>query len=39
MMEKNKPVLEYAIICEDIRHEMGDKFSLMGIYGSDIYVA
>ncbi|MDY6950872.1 MAG: hypothetical protein SWE60_05125 [Thermodesulfobacteriota bacterium] len=38
-MVRDKPVFEYAIICDDIRHEMGDKFSLIGIYGSDIYVA
>jgi hypothetical protein len=38
-MEKEEPVFEYAIICEDIRHEIGDKFSLIGIYGSDIHVA
>jgi len=38
-MERDRPVFEYAIICDDIRHEMGDKFSLIGIYGSDIHVA
>jgi hypothetical protein len=38
-VQSDKPVFEYAIICDDIRHEMGDKFSLIGIYGSDIYVA
>jgi hypothetical protein len=38
-MENDGPVFEYAIICDDIRHEMGDKFSLIGIYGSDVYVA
>ena len=38
-MDARKPEFEYAIICDDIRHEMGDKFSLIGVYGSDIYVA
>lgn len=33
------PELEYAIICDDIRHEVGNKFSLIGVYGSDIYPA
>jgi hypothetical protein len=38
-MQESKPTLEYAIICDDIRHEIGDKFSLIGVYGSDICVA
>jgi len=38
-MDRKKPAFEYAIICDDIRHEMGDKFSLIGIYGADVYVA
>jgi hypothetical protein len=38
-MKRKKPVFEYAIICDDIRHEMGNKFSLIGIYGSDLQVA
>jgi hypothetical protein len=37
-MEKD-PQFEYAIICDDIRHEVGDKFSLIGVYGSHVYVA
>jgi hypothetical protein len=36
---KKTPQFEYAIICDDIRHEMGDKFSLMGVYGSHMGVA
>ena len=35
----HSPKLEYAMICDDIRHEVGDKFSLIGVYGSDIYAA
>jgi hypothetical protein len=35
-MQERKPTFEYAIICDDIRHEIGDKFSLIGVYGSDI---
>jgi hypothetical protein len=38
-MQESKPTFEYAIICDDIRHEIGDKFSLIGVYGSDICVA
>jgi hypothetical protein len=36
---KKTPQFEYAIICDDIRHEMGDKFSLIGVYGSHMGVA
>ena len=38
-MQESKPTFEYAIICDDIRHEIGDKFSLIGIYGSEVCVA
>jgi hypothetical protein len=38
-MQESKPTFEYAIICDDIRYELGDKFSLIGVYGSDICVA
>jgi hypothetical protein len=38
-MKRKKPAFEYAIICDDIRHEIGDKFSLIGVYGSDLQVA
>lgn len=38
-MDEKKPEFEYAIICDDIRHEIGDKFGLIGVYGSDICVA
>jgi len=38
-MQENTPTFEYAIVCDDIRHEIGDKFSLIGVYGSDICVA
>ena len=38
-MKRKKPVFEYAIICDDIRHEMGNKFSLIGIYGSELQAA
>ena len=30
----NKPSLIYAHICEDVRMEMGDKVSLMGLFDS-----
>lgn len=36
---KKNPQFEYAIICDDIRHEIGDKFSLIGVYGSHMGVA
>tara|TARA_R110001592_G_scaffold294808_2_gene564653 strand:+ start:82 stop:495 length:414 start_codon:yes stop_codon:yes gene_type:complete len=28
----------YSIICDDIRHEVGDKISLMGCYSGVMYV-
>lgn len=37
-MSRRKPKLEYAIICDDIRQEVGHKLSYIGIYGLDITV-
>jgi hypothetical protein len=37
-MAARKPKLEYSIICDDIRQEVGNKLSFMGIYGSDINI-
>lgn len=34
-MAKMYPKLVYFIICDDIRREIGNKFSLMGIYTSE----
>lgn len=34
-----RPKFEYAIICDDIRQEIGNKVSYIGIYGSDIFVS
>ncbi len=31
---KIKPQLNYTIICDDVRQEMGGKFSLMGLFES-----
>jgi hypothetical protein len=31
---KVKPVLSYTIICDDVRQELGGKFSLMGLFES-----
>ncbi len=31
---KIKPRLSYTIICDDVRQEMGGKFSLMGLFES-----
>ncbi|MGA2554637.1 MAG: hypothetical protein ABSF20_07630 [Smithella sp.] len=41
MKEKNikkKINLKYLIICDDIRHEVGNKISLIGIYNESITV-
>ena len=31
---KVKPMLGYTILCDDVRQEMGGKFSLMGLFES-----
>ncbi len=31
---KIKPKLNYSILCDDVRQEMGGKFSLMGLFES-----
>ena len=36
MTEKTKPSLNFTIICDDIRQEVGGKISLMGLF-EDIY--
>lgn len=33
-----KPKLNYLILCDDIRQEVGNKVTLVGIYGNQIYV-
>ncbi len=38
-MAQRKPKFEYAIICDDIREEIGRKLSYIGIYGKDILVS
>ncbi len=38
-MARRKPKLEYAIICDDIRQEISNKLSFIGIYGKDIFVS
>ena len=35
-MPSDKPQLVFPLICDDIRQEIGNKFSLMGIYGDHI---
>jgi len=32
--KKMKPRLNYTILCDDVRQEMGGKFSLMGLFES-----
>lgn len=31
---KTRPTLSYSIICDDVRQELGGKFSLMGLFES-----
>jgi hypothetical protein len=33
-MAKIKPRLNYTLLCDDVRQEMGGKFSLMGLFES-----
>lgn len=37
-MPARKPKFQYAIICDDIRQEIGNKMSFMGIYKSKIII-
>jgi hypothetical protein len=37
-MPAKKPKLNFIMICDDIREEVGNKMSMMGIYQKDIYV-
>ena len=32
------PMLEHVLICDDIRQEVGNKLSLIGLYGSGLYL-
>lgn len=34
MMNKIRPKLTYTLLCDDVRQEMGGKFSLMGLFES-----
>jgi hypothetical protein len=34
MEKKIKPALNYTLLCDDVRQEMGGKFSLMGLFES-----
>lgn len=38
-MPAAKPKLNYAIICDDIRQEIGNKMSFIGVYQEDIVVS
>jgi len=37
-MARRKPKFEYYLLCDDIRLEIGNKVSYMGVYGPDIVV-
>ena len=37
-MARRKPKLEHAIICDDIRQEISNKLSFIGIYANNIFV-
>ncbi len=38
-MARKKPNFEYTIICDDIREEVNNKLSFIGVYGSNILVS
>ena len=35
-MRKFYPKLDYFCVCDDIRHEVGEKVSYMGVYPNDV---
>jgi hypothetical protein len=37
-MARKQPKLEYAIICDDIRQEIGNKLTFVGVYQDQIIV-
>ena len=38
MATRKNPKLNYVIICDDIRQEIGNKISLIGVYSKGIFV-
>ena len=38
-MPRRKPKFEYVIICDDIREEIGNKLTLVGVYAESIQVS
>lgn len=34
-----KPKYEYSVICDDVREEIGNKVTFVGVYGPDIFVS
>lgn len=37
-MAKRKPKYHYSLACDDIREEVGNKLSFMGVYGKNIVI-
>ncbi len=37
-MPAKKPKCNFTLICDDIREEVGNKISMMGVYAKDIFV-
>ncbi len=37
-MPTRRPKFNFVIICDDIRTEVGNKISMMGVYQKDIFV-
>lgn len=33
-----KPKLKYSLICDDVRHEVGNKVSFIGVYTKDLFI-
>jgi hypothetical protein len=38
-MARRKPKFETGIVCDDIREEIGNKLTLIGIYEQEIFVS
>lgn len=38
MREPNPALIAYTLFCDDVRHEQGNKYSAMGVYGNILLI-
>jgi hypothetical protein len=38
MREPNPALIAYTLFCDDVRHEQGNKYSAMGVYGNMLLI-